>query len=80
MQGTVVKVAVSDGDLVDTGDLIVVLEAMKMENAVVAHQAGTITALTARPGIPVTQGSALCQITQRPPPRYGDISGLSTDE
>jgi acetyl-CoA/propionyl-CoA carboxylase biotin carboxyl carrier protein len=80
MQGTVVKVAVSDGDLVDTGDLIVVLEAMKMENPVVAHQPGIITALTARPGTPVTQGTALCQITQRPTARYGDISGLSTDE
>ncbi len=66
MQGTVVKVAVSEGDLVDTGDLIVVLEAMKMENPVVAHHAGTITALTARPGTPVTQGTALCQITQGP--------------
>jgi acetyl-CoA/propionyl-CoA carboxylase biotin carboxyl carrier protein len=80
MQGTVVKVAVSEGDLVDTGDLIVVLEAMKMENPVVAHHAGTISALTARPGTPVTQGTALCQITQGPPPRYGDILGLSTDE
>ena len=72
MQGTVVKVAVSEGDLVDTGDLIVVLEAMKMENPVVAHHAGTITALTARPGTAVTQGTALCQITQDPPARYGD--------
>ena len=72
MQGTVVKVAVSEGDLVDTGDLIVVLEAMKMENPVVAHHAGTITALTARPGTPVTQGTALCRITQDPPARYGD--------
>jgi acetyl-CoA/propionyl-CoA carboxylase, biotin carboxylase, biotin carboxyl carrier protein len=80
MQGTVVKVAVSEGDLVDTGDLIVVLEAMKMENPVVAHQPGIITALTARPGTPVTQGTALCQITHRPAARYGDISGLSTDE
>jgi acetyl-CoA/propionyl-CoA carboxylase, biotin carboxylase, biotin carboxyl carrier protein len=75
MQGTVVKVAVSEGDLVDAGDLIVVLEAMKMENPVIAHQPGTITALAARPGTPVTQGTALCQITQHPAPRYGDISG-----
>jgi acetyl-CoA/propionyl-CoA carboxylase, biotin carboxylase, biotin carboxyl carrier protein len=80
MQGTVVKVAVSEGDLVDAGDLIVVLEAMKMENPVIAHQPGTITALAARPGTPVTQGTALCQITQHPAPRYGDISGLSTGE
>jgi acetyl-CoA/propionyl-CoA carboxylase, biotin carboxylase, biotin carboxyl carrier protein len=63
MQGTVVKVAVSEGDPVDTGDLIVVLEAMKMENSVTAHQAGTVTGLTAQAGTSVTQGAVLCQIT-----------------
>ena len=63
MQGTVVKVAVSEGDPVDTGDLIVVLEAMKMENAVIAHQAGTVTGLTAQAGSSITQGALLCQIT-----------------
>jgi acetyl-CoA/propionyl-CoA carboxylase biotin carboxyl carrier protein len=63
MQGTVVKVAVSDGDPVDTGDLIVVLEAMKMENPVTAHTAGTITGFTARAGTSVTQGTVLCKIT-----------------
>ena len=63
MQGTVVKVAVSDGDPVDTGDLIVVLEAMKMENPVTAHTAGTITGLSAQAGTSVTQGTVLCKIT-----------------
>jgi acetyl-CoA/propionyl-CoA carboxylase biotin carboxyl carrier protein len=63
MQGTVVKVAVSEGDPVQPGDLIVVVEAMKMENPVTAHQAGTVTALTARPGTPVTPGTPLCTIT-----------------
>ncbi len=63
MQGTVVTVAVSDGDLVGTGDLIVVLEAMKMENPVTAHTSGTITGLTARAGTSVTQGAILCRIT-----------------
>ncbi|MDT7712472.1 MAG: acetyl-CoA/propionyl-CoA carboxylase, biotin carboxylase, biotin carboxyl carrier protein, partial [Pseudonocardiales bacterium] len=63
MQGTVIKVAVSDGDPVAVGDLIVVLEAMKMENPVTAHQAGTVTALTAQPGTSVTQGTILCKIT-----------------
>ena len=63
MQGTVVKVAVSDGDPVDTGDLIVVLEAMKMENPVTAHTAGTITGLITRAGTSVTQGTVLCKIT-----------------
>jgi acetyl-CoA/propionyl-CoA carboxylase biotin carboxyl carrier protein len=81
MQGTVVKVAVSEGDSVDQGDLIVVLEAMKMENPVTAHTAGTITALTAQPGTTVTQGTILCTIApQHRPPRYGDISVIPTAE
>ncbi len=63
MQGTVVSLAVSDGDRVVPGDLIAVLEAMKMENPVTAHQVGTITALTAQPGTPITQGTILCKIT-----------------
>jgi len=63
MQGTVVRVAVSNGDAVSAGDLIVVLEAMKMENPVTAHQAGTVTALTVQPGSPVTHGALLCTIT-----------------
>ena len=63
MQGTVVAVAVSDGDPVETGDLIVVLEAMKMENPVTAHRAGTITGLTAQAGTSIAQGTILCKIT-----------------
>jgi len=62
MQGTVIKVAVSDGDTVAAGDLIVVLEAMKMENPVTAHKGGTITSLAVEPGSSVGQGSALCEI------------------
>nr|MDQ3990393.1 biotin/lipoyl-binding protein [Actinomycetota bacterium] len=62
MQGTVVKVAVSDGDTVGTGDLIVVIEAMKMENPVTAHKGGTVTGLTAEAGSPVTQGAVLCEL------------------
>ena len=46
MQGTIVAVAVKEGDQVEVGDLIAVLEAMKMENPVTAHRAGTVTALT----------------------------------
>jgi len=79
MQGTVVKVAVSDGDPVSTGDLIMVLEAMKMENPVTAHRDGTITGLTAQPGTPVTPATVLCSITA-PPPRHGDITGSSALE
>ena len=48
MQGTIVKVAVEDGDTVEAGDLVVVLEAMKMEQPITAHKAGTITGLVGR--------------------------------
>jgi acetyl-CoA/propionyl-CoA carboxylase, biotin carboxylase, biotin carboxyl carrier protein len=62
MQGTIVKVAVSDGDTVAEGDLVVVLEAMKMENPVNAHKAGTVTGLAASAGSSVSQGTVLCEI------------------
>jgi acetyl-CoA/propionyl-CoA carboxylase biotin carboxyl carrier protein len=62
MQGTVIKVAVSDGDTVEAGQLVVVLEAMKMENPVTAHKAGTITGLTAEQGASVAQGTVFCEI------------------
>ncbi|MDT7574063.1 MAG: acetyl-CoA/propionyl-CoA carboxylase, biotin carboxylase, biotin carboxyl carrier protein [Pseudonocardiales bacterium] len=62
MQGTIIKVAVSDGDTVAAGDLVVVLEAMKMENPVTAHKAGTITGLAAAQGNSVAQGAVLCEI------------------
>src|SRR5689334_21735484 len=62
MQGTIIKVAVSDGDTVAAGDLVVVLEAMKMENPVTAHKAGTVTGLSATPGNSVSQGTVLCEI------------------
>ena len=62
MQGTIIKVAVSDGDSVAAGDLVVVLEAMKMENPVTAHKAGTVTGLAAAQGNSVAQGAVLCEI------------------
>jgi len=62
MQGTIVEVAVSDGDTVSAGDLVVVLEAMKMENPVTAHKAGTVTGLSATAGSSVSQGTVLCEI------------------
>ncbi|MEV6607556.1 acetyl/propionyl/methylcrotonyl-CoA carboxylase subunit alpha [Kutzneria sp. NPDC051319] len=62
MQGTIVKVAVADGQTVEAGELLVVLEAMKMENPVTAHKAGTVTGLAATPGETVTQGSVLLEI------------------
>jgi acetyl-CoA/propionyl-CoA carboxylase, biotin carboxylase, biotin carboxyl carrier protein len=63
MQGTIVKVAVEDGQQVAEGDLVVVLEAMKMEQPINAHKAGTISGLSAEVGAPVQSGSAICTIT-----------------
>ncbi|MBC7373353.1 MAG: biotin/lipoyl-binding protein, partial [Frankiales bacterium] len=62
MQGTIVKVAVEDGATVEAGDLIVVLEAMKMEQPLTAHRAGTVTGLSAAVGAVVTSGSTICDI------------------
>jgi acetyl-CoA/propionyl-CoA carboxylase biotin carboxyl carrier protein len=62
MQGTVVKVAVEEGQEVATGDLVVVLEAMKMENPVTAHKDGTITGLAVEAGAAITQGTVLAEI------------------
>ncbi|MFC4531449.1 acetyl/propionyl/methylcrotonyl-CoA carboxylase subunit alpha [Sphaerisporangium dianthi] len=62
MQGTIVKVAASDGDVVSAGDAIVVLEAMKMEQPLTAHKSGTITGLVATVGQTVTAGAAICEI------------------
>ena len=62
MQGTIVKVAVSEGDKVAEGDLVVVLEAMKMEQPLNAHKAGVITGLTADVGAAVTAGATICEI------------------
>ncbi|WP_199434007.1 acetyl/propionyl/methylcrotonyl-CoA carboxylase subunit alpha [Qaidamihabitans albus] len=62
MQGTIVKVAVEDGQQVEAGELIVVLEAMKMENPVTAHKAGTVSGLAVDVGAAVSQGAVLLEI------------------
>ncbi|AYJ49231.1 acetyl/propionyl/methylcrotonyl-CoA carboxylase subunit alpha [Rhodococcus sp. P1Y] len=62
MQGTVVKVAVEEGQEVAEGDLIAVLEAMKMENPVNAHKAGVVTGLSVQPGSAITQGTVLAEL------------------
>ena len=62
MQGTVVKIAVNDGDRVEIGDLVIVLEAMKMEQPLMAHKAGVISNLSAVIGTTVSSGTALCDI------------------
>ncbi|NKY47926.1 acetyl/propionyl/methylcrotonyl-CoA carboxylase subunit alpha [Nocardia cerradoensis] len=62
MQGTVVKVAVEEGQSVEAGDLIAVLEAMKMENPVNAHKSGVVTGLAVEAGAAITQGTVLAEI------------------
>ncbi|MFZ4063694.1 MAG: acetyl/propionyl/methylcrotonyl-CoA carboxylase subunit alpha [Candidatus Nanopelagicaceae bacterium] len=62
MQGTVVKVVKGNGDRVEVGDLIVVLEAMKMEQPLIAHKAGTISKLHVNVGQTVASGATLCLI------------------
>lgn len=62
MQGTIVKVAVTNGDVVAEGDLVVVLEAMKMEQPLTAHRSGTITGLIATAGETVSAGAIIAMI------------------
>ena len=63
MQGTIVKVSVEEGATVAEGDVIVVLEAMKMEQPLTAHKSGTVTNLKAEVGAVVTSGAVICNIT-----------------
>ncbi|WP_089294204.1 acetyl/propionyl/methylcrotonyl-CoA carboxylase subunit alpha [Actinoplanes regularis] len=62
MQGTIVKVAVEDGQQVEEGDLVVVLEAMKMEQPLTVHRSGTVKGLAADVGAAVTAGTTICEI------------------
>ncbi|MFC7217316.1 acetyl/propionyl/methylcrotonyl-CoA carboxylase subunit alpha [Streptomyces polyrhachis] len=62
MQGTVVKVAVEEGQQVSEGDLIIVLEAMKMEQPLNAHRSGTVKGLGVEVGAALTSGAAICEI------------------
>ncbi|MFJ7999809.1 acetyl/propionyl/methylcrotonyl-CoA carboxylase subunit alpha [Streptomyces sp. NPDC096310] len=62
MQGTIVKVAVEEGQEVKEGDLVVVLEAMKMEQPLNAHRSGTVKGLAAEVGASLTSGATICEI------------------
>ena len=62
MQGTIIKIAVADGERVSAGDVIVVLEAMKMEQPLTAHKDGTVTGLAVAVGQTVTAGAAICEL------------------
>jgi acetyl-CoA/propionyl-CoA carboxylase biotin carboxyl carrier protein len=62
MQGTVLDVKVAEGDVVEAGQVICIVEAMKMENEVAAHRAGTVAELAVAVGRPVTTGQTICLI------------------
>ncbi len=60
MQGTVLSVSVAEGDEVQAGQLLCIVEAMKMENEIHAHRAGTVSQLSVEPGQPVSSGQVIC--------------------
>jgi len=63
MQGTVLSVEVAEGDSVATGQVICIVEAMKMENEVHAHRAGRVVELSVAPGQPVKTGQVICLVS-----------------
>ncbi len=65
MQGTVLAVRVSDGDDVEAGAVLAIVEAMKMENEIVAPRAGKVTELAIRAGDAVTAGQPICHVADR---------------
>jgi acetyl-CoA/propionyl-CoA/long-chain acyl-CoA carboxylase, biotin carboxylase, biotin carboxyl carrier protein len=62
MQGTIIKIAVTEGQQVSAGDTVVVLEAMKMEQPLKAHKDGTVTGLSVEVGQTVSAGAAICEL------------------
>ena len=62
MQGTVLALKVVEGDAVEVGQVICIVEAMKMENEVFAHRAGTVRQLSVAAGEPVTTGQVICVV------------------
>jgi acetyl-CoA/propionyl-CoA carboxylase, biotin carboxylase, biotin carboxyl carrier protein len=62
MQGTIIKIAVAEGERVSAGDVIVVLEAMKMEQPLTAHKDGMVTDLSVTVGQTVTAGAPICEL------------------
>ena len=67
MQATIVKVAVTEGQHVVAGDLVAVLEAMKMEQPILAHREGVVARVTATAGTTVSSGTVLLEILDEVP-------------
>jgi len=63
MQGTVLSVAVAEGDVVVAGAVLCIVEAMKMENEIAAHRAGVVTELSIAEGEPVQNGQVICVLS-----------------
>jgi acetyl-CoA/propionyl-CoA carboxylase biotin carboxyl carrier protein len=62
MQGTVLEVRVAEGDHVSAGQVICIVEAMKMENEIGAHRDGVVTSLSVSEGEPVKTGQVICVV------------------
>jgi acetyl-CoA/propionyl-CoA carboxylase biotin carboxyl carrier protein len=62
MQGTVLEVRVSEGDEVRAGQVLCIVEAMKMENEIGAHRDGTVAGLSVAAGEPVKTGQVICEV------------------
>jgi acetyl-CoA/propionyl-CoA carboxylase biotin carboxyl carrier protein len=62
MQGTVLSVAVAEGDRIESGAVVCIVEAMKMENEVRAHRAGVVGGLSVAAGQPVASGQVICVV------------------
>jgi acetyl-CoA/propionyl-CoA carboxylase biotin carboxyl carrier protein len=71
LQGTVLTVAVADGDEVQAGQLLVVVEAMKMENEIVAPHVGVVSELSVSPGLAVASGQRICVVAAPAQPAAG---------
>jgi acetyl-CoA/propionyl-CoA carboxylase, biotin carboxylase, biotin carboxyl carrier protein len=72
MQGTVLAVEVANGDEIRAGQVVCVIEAMKMENEIAAHRDGRVSELTVAPGEPVATGQVICVVTQEWEPGHAD--------